>query len=211
MSIQFIHRRRRSLSKLAWGLIPLTLIVATLLLFRQPDTGNTAAIEVVTTYPGAQLLAVNPTLRRDDADGQFVAPDSARRNRVLQRLGQFRADYRQAAPFLTISHSPGSPGRQQFAAEVAGALAQHDLGATGTAPNLTNDAIMDETGDGQADMRVRAARRDRNIVRELLWALSPYYSGRVLLVFDDSVRLDNLSLHIGGNPVFTREGVAVFQ
>ncbi|QIB64348.1 hypothetical protein [Kineobactrum salinum] len=204
MSIRFLRRRRRSLSKLAWGLIPLALIVATLLLLRPSGSDDGSAdISLVASYPDAELWAVNPGLRPGAAGQEFVAPNSARRNRVLQRLGQFRADYRQSAPFLTISHSAGSPARRQFARELAGVLAQHDLGAAGAGPAPAE-------AEREADIIVRAARRDQNIVRALLQALSPYYSAHVLLLFDESIRLDRLSLHIAGDPTFTREGLAIF-
>lgn len=206
MSIRFIHRGERSASRLAWGLIPLAVIIGVLLLMRPSADDPGATVTQLDTRPGAVLLAVNAGESTSDATPGFVPPAAARRDRVLQRLGQFRADYRQMAASMAVHYQAGSPDAENLAEVIAQALAQHGLGRGGAVAAEYADKGSEAWNAG---LVVHTAQRHEEIVRRLLAALAPYFSAQVLLVFDDA-RVNELSLHIVGTPAFTEDGLAIF-
>ncbi|MEQ8803083.1 MAG: hypothetical protein RLP45_13680, partial [Haliea sp.] len=127
MSIRFVHRGTRSASRLAWGLIPLAIIIGVLLLLRPPASDPGATATQLETRAGATLLAVNAAGTAAPAAPGFVPPAPARRDQVLQRLSQFRADYKQLAPAMTVGYPPDSPDSAKLAEELTRALSQYGL------------------------------------------------------------------------------------
>ena len=207
MSIRFIHRGTRSASRLAWGLIPLAIIIGVLLLLRPPASDPGATATQLETRPGATLLAVNSAGNAAAVAPGFVPPAPARRDQVLQRLSQFRADYKQLAPAMTVDYPPDSPDSAKLADELTRALSQYglDRGAATAGPTPDNGG-----GNWSAPMVVHTAKGNEETVRRLLEALAPYFSAQVLLVFDDT-RINELTLSIRATPAFTEDGLAVFQ
>ncbi|PLW82266.1 hypothetical protein CWI75_10845 [Kineobactrum sediminis] len=205
MSIRSVYREGHSASRLAWALIPLALVVGALILLRQPANDATAQVTVVETWPDAEMLSVNPTREQANSTQGFVPPTAERRDQVLQRLSQFRADYKQLAPSMSVSFRPGSSERGQLAETIAQALSQYGLGskASGVVPDTT-------VKNRSAPIVMRAARAHRETVHRLLEALAPYFSAQVLLVFDDDTRIDALTFHISGTPAFNEDGLAIF-
>ena len=207
MSIRFVHRGTRSASRLAWGLIPLAIIIGVLLLLRPPASDPGATATQLESRPGAVLLAVNADSSTTAASPGFVPPAPARRDQVLQRLSQFRADYKQLAPAMAVRYQADSPDSAKLADVLTQALSQYGLDR-GTA---TSEPIPDAGGeDWSASIIVHTAQGDEETVRRLLQALAPYFSAQVLLVFDDT-RISELTLRIMAAPAFTEDGLAVFR
>ena len=126
---------------------------------------------------------------------------------MLQRLSQFRADYKQLAPAMAVRYQPDSPDSAKLADVLTQALSQYGLDR-GTA---TTEPIPDTGGEnGSASIVVHTAQEDEETVRRLLQALAPYFSAQVLLLFDDT-RISELTLRITSAPAFTEDGLAVFQ
>lgn len=207
MSIRFIRRGERSASRLAWGLIPLAIIIGLLLLMRPPVSDSGATVTQLESRPGTMLLAVNAEASAMNTAPGFVAPAPARRDRVLQRLGQFRSDYKQLAPSMVVHFRQDSPDAARVAEVISQALSHYGLGRDGATA-----AEPPATGSGSRDpgLVVHTAQRDEAMVRRLLEALAPYFSAQVLLVFDDT-RASDLTLRIVGTPRFTEDGLAVFS
>ncbi len=183
------------------------MIIGLLLLLRPPASDPGATATRLETRPGATLLAVNADENVTIAGSGFVAPAPARRDQVLQRLSQFRADYKQLAPAMTVRYPPDSPGSAKLADELNQALSQYglDRGAATAEP-------LPEPGaeNWSTPIVVHTAQGDEETVRRLLEALAPYFSAQVLLVFDDT-RISELTLRIRTAPEFTKDGLAVFQ
>lgn len=158
------------------------------------------------SWHDAEILAVNPIEERLDSSQGFIPPAAERRNQALQRLGQFRADYKQLAPSMKVSFKPGSSERAQLAATIERALSQYGLGYR-SAEEVSDVAVQNR----QASVMVRAPRSHRETVHRLLEALAPLFSARVLLIFDDDIRIDALTLHIEETPMFSEDGLAIFR
>ena len=98
MSIRFVHRGTRSASRLAWGLIPLAIIIGVLLLLRPPASDPGATATQLESRPGAVLLAVNADSSATAASPMAVryqadSPDSAKLADVLtEALSQYGLD-----------------------------------------------------------------------------------------------------------------------
>ncbi len=197
---------RRNIKPLAWGLIPLAIVVAILLLFfRAPEEQQRNLPEVIGQGPGfVQLhLAQVPIADREALSDQFRPLSAARRDRLLSHLASFRAEYRQSAPLLRVWARPGRENRRRVAEQLGNSLAQLELGGMAREAPATVPA-------GGAPLVLVCAQRDQQIARELLGALSVYLAGEVELRFDESTTLGSLALYVLGDPAFNAEGVAFF-
>ena len=144
MSIRFVHRGTGSVSRLAWGLIPLAIIIGVLLLLRPPASDPGATATQLDSRPGAVLLAVNADSSTTAASPGFVPPAPARRDQVLQRLSQFRADYKQLAPAMAVRYPVDSPDGAKLADVLTEALSQFglDRGAATSEPIPDNGCLL---------------------------------------------------------------------
>lgn len=136
----------------------------------------------------------------------FLAISSANRERVLENLSRFRADYKQLAPFLRVSASPTLESRSLLADQLGRVLARYGLG--GTAPEAVSPPLATEPG---ASLVMICNERHLVIAHRFLQALSPYLRGEVLIQFDDGRNVDHMQLFIKGNPRFAPGGTAVFD
>lgn len=194
-----------------WPLLAL-LIALLLLMFlvRGWNGGPEPVLEVVASGSGWQRVMVaregGVADTGEPLSDSFVVISPANRERVLQNLGRFRADYKQLAPFLRVSASPGMPSRSRLADRLGSALAHYGLGRT--VPEVASPPLALEPG---ASLVLICNESHMEIAHRLLQALSPYFRGEVLIQFDESLRVDTMQLLIGGRPRFTAEGTAVFN
>ncbi len=197
---------RQNLKYLAWGLIPLAAVIAILLLFfRVPPEQQLPLPEVIEQGPDylqVQLGDGSPTTIGNLRE-QFVPLAATRRDRLLNRLSEFRAKYKQSSPRLRVWARPGLDSRRRLAESLGGSLAQVGLGHR-------IDVLPGPLPTTEIPVVLVCAERDRRIARRLLAALSLQLSGPVELRFDDTVNLDRMALYLLGEPGFTAEGVALF-
>lgn len=191
----------------------LALLVALLLLMflvRGWNGGPEPVLEVVASGPGWHRVMVAREGGIADTgkplSDDFVVISSDNRERVLQNLGRFRADYKQLAPFLWVSAPPGIESRTRVADQLGSVLARYGLGRTRS--EAVSPPLAIKPG---ASLALICDRRHMEIAHRLLQALSPYLRGEVLIQFDDALNIDNMQLLIGGSPRFAADGTAIFD
>lgn len=196
---------RRDMSAMAWWLIPIGILTATLiLLFGTPEKSEEF---LVVTESGADYQRVRLSYVDEPAgelNNQFRPISSQRHQKLLGRLEQFRADYRPAAPRLEVWAKPGLESRGKVAAQLGGDLSRHELG------KATQELAM-PAATMTAPLVLVCAEKDKDIAHQLLAALSVYLTGEVELHFDDTVSLSEMKLYLLGEPLFSDQGTTVFS
>ena len=197
-------RRGISARPLAWLVIPLAVVVtAIILLFGREDADQNLPPLVRGGGQAPDQVVLEGGAGQGDIDYRSVT--SARREAALQRLAEFRANYRQARPFVVVSAAATSEPLDKLAREIGGALSLHELGA------YRQDVPDFKSGAGSSELpEMHLAPRDTHIARELLWALEPFLGGRISLVYDAELRIDQIQLRMQGRPWFSAEGEATF-
>jgi len=195
--------------KNVWFLIPLLLVVLGVAYWFSgsdpEERGDVASVTVLSESDDAQWLRLPTVVAAGEVGSRYVEPADALRAGVLQNLAQFRVNYQQLAPYLKVKAAPGLENGQRLAQQLGSVLAHYGLGRTAASDA---QSLPDKR---RALLVLRGARKDAEIIRRLLAALSPYLSGEVLVQFDDARRIDQLELYLLGEPGFTKTGVAVFS
>lgn len=194
-----------------WWAVPLVLFSGLLLLvFGSPDDDPAQPLVISRPSPDSELVSIGSapvsTTTAVDYHTQFTPPDGQVYQRIMENLRRFRTDFRQMAPAAVVSAAPGSKSRDKVMATLADMLASEQLSghlSASKAEALTKDNV-------EADVVLYTHEANREIVYRFLTAISPYLSGRVLLVFNDNFTLDQLYLVIRGEPLFTPSGAVFF-
>jgi hypothetical protein len=130
-----------------------------------------------------------------------------RRETVLQRLAEFHRLYRQSRPFMTVTSEPGSAALDKLARDLGALLARVDLGGY---EMPTGSSSSESTALSSRAPVLQISSRHLPIALDLFQALEPLLAGVIQLKIDDTQRIDQLRLHLRGNPLFSGEGEAHF-
>lgn len=201
---------RRSYSDIAWWLAPLVVFIGgALLLFGTADDKDPAQPLVLERPSSNTELVVlgsfsgMPTPVASGHHSDFIPPDELLRQSLLEKLHRFRTEFRQMAPAVRVVAAPGSTNRDLVKSALEEVFATVEL-----APGAETPAAKPlVTAGAGALFYTREANRE--IAYRLLTAISPYFRGRVLVIFDDSYALDRLLLVIRGTPRFDSDGAVV--
>ncbi|WP_439134483.1 hypothetical protein [Pseudomaricurvus sp.] len=196
---------QRDMSAMAWWLIPIGILTATLiLLFGSPDEADESLVvtESGTGYQRVRLPLLDETA--GELSSQFRPLSSQHHQKLLSRLEQFRSEYRPAAPRLEVWAKPGLESRSKVASQLGDDLSRHELG------KATQELAM-PAATITSPLVLVCAEKDKGIARQLLAALSVYLTGEVELHFDDTVSLSEMKLYLLGEPLFSTQGTAVFR
>ncbi len=203
----FSMARNPAIKYLGWGLIPLFLVVLLLILLgRTWGPAEPGPVVVLDRTDQVQKVRLGSLAQVERLEDHYIAPGAQRRERVLQGLSRFRADYKQLAPRLEIYAAPGSVSRRKVATRLGEALANYGLGQ---AVPAGEHGVPAKTGESPIWMRVSPS--DLNIAHRLLAALSPYLAGEIAIEMDAGVGTGSMSLTLLGEPRFTETGLAVFK
>ncbi len=185
----------RSAAPLAWGLIPLLLLIG-ILIFFFGDTGNDRSNVVsLEQTPGGERVWLGETDVPDQEwSDAFIPPSAAVRSALLRALASFRGERPQQGIRLEVSAVDDNEAGRQVARQIGAALGQYSLGRTRAAPTEHSVHIT----------QLRASPHDRGMVHHLLSALSPYLKGEVWIQYDDNA--ETMILHLADNPVFGGDG-----
>lgn len=196
-------------STIAWWIVPLALFIGLLLLvFGSADEDPAQPVVLAHPSPHTELVSIGSVSVSTAASltAHFTPPDEQLYQRTKENLRRFRTDFRQMAPAITVSAIPGSKNRYKAVAALADMLASEQLAADPSASAV--DTRTQESVEADLTLYTREANRD--VVFRFLTAISPYVSGRVLLVFNDDFTLDRLHLVFRSEPWFTPSGAVVF-
>tara|TARA_R110002072_G_scaffold119380_2_gene252173 strand:- start:1417 stop:2082 length:666 start_codon:yes stop_codon:yes gene_type:complete len=196
---------------IAWLIVPLALFIGLLLLlFGSADDDPAQPKVLAKPSPDTELVSIGSapasTATAASLTTQFTPPDEQLYQRMGENLRRFRTDFRQMAPAINVSAVPGSKNRDKAVAALADMLASEQLSGH-------PDASVADTRAKEnvaADLILYTRQANREIVFRFLAAISPYLSGRVLLVFNDDFTLDRLHLVFRDEPLFTPSGAVVF-
>jgi len=197
------------LKYIVWYPLALLLAVLALLIWFKgsPQLGQSASdsVTVLSESATGQWLKLPATGVEGRLSSRYVTASEERRARVLQNLSEFRAAYKQLAPFIEIRAAAGLESRQRLAQRLGSELSHYGLGRA-----LTGESRAPQDGE-RAALILYGSRGNAEMIRGLLAALSPYLAGEVLVQFDEAMRSDRLELYLLGEPGFTGDGVAVFS
>tara|TARA_R110002110_G_scaffold66978_2_gene183150 strand:- start:3501 stop:4109 length:609 start_codon:yes stop_codon:yes gene_type:complete len=200
MSLQGRYPRSNSPKKLAWLLLPIMLVIgAIILLFgeQQPEktvTGNLAPSE------GLEGYAV-----------EYRTPTASITDAVEQRLREFQARYRQAAPYFTVSHRGSDETLEAVATRVGSYLSGQGLGEYRGEHQPAAEQGVAEDYHVPAPLTVIAREQATPIVDELLYALQPYIKGRSVVIRDPQTALDEVQLRLNGVAKFDEQGRVILD
>lgn len=187
----------RSVTPLAWGLIPLLLIIGILIFFfGDTDSERVNVISLEQTSGGERVWLGETDVPDQEWSDAFIPPSEAVRSALLRSLASFRSERVQQGIRLEVSAVDNNETGRQVARQIGAALGQYSLGRTRASPTEHSVHIT----------QLRASPRDQGMVHHLLSAMSPYLKGEVWIQYDDNANAETMILHLADNPIFGGDG-----
>lgn len=187
----------RSIAPLAWGLVPLFLVIGVLIyVFGDAPSQSSNLLTMERSSSGERVWLGSSDIPDRAWSESFVPPNDAVRTALLQELARFRGERVQQGIELEVTAAASNEAGQQVARQIGSALGQYSLGK---ARDTDERASISFT-------TLRAAPRDRGMVHALLTALSPYLKGEVWIQYDESANTRSLTLHLADHPHFGDDG-----
>lgn len=187
----------RSAAPLAWGLIPLFLIIGIIIFFFGDLDARHDGIHIMERAPTGERVWLGSADIPDHAwSAAFIAPNDEVRTALLESLSSFRGERVQQGVQLEVSAADANEAGRQVARQIGSALGQYGVGRARTA-STTGPAPITQ---------LRASPRDRGLVLHLLSALSPYLKGEIWIQYDESASTRSMTLHLADDPLFANDG-----
>jgi hypothetical protein len=185
----------RSAAPLAWGLIPLLLLIGILIFFfGDTDSDRINVVSLEQTPSGERVWLGETDVPDREWSDAFIPPSEAVRSALLRALAGFRGERPQQGIRLEVSAVDDNEAGRQVARQIGAALGQYNLGRNRAASAEHSVHIT----------QLRVSPHDRGMVYHLLSALSPYLKGEVWIQYDDNA--ETMILHLADNPVFGGDG-----
>lgn len=187
-----------------WGLL---ILIATGVVFfavsnnEGIDDADFPGVVTLTDAGEMHVVQLGPTDEAAPYD-RYQPVTAQVRDRVLQRLGEFRAAYKQLGPRVAVEVAPGEAAHRQVAQGLIEMLARYGMNAPA--------AATDREAAAKQPIILYCSPEDLPVAYALLSAVAPYIRGNVAIIKDRAYPASRMRLRLQGTLRFTEAGAAVF-